>query len=449
MARYLVLFRSHYWDPGIAELAARARDCCPSGSFMVTMDETRGPVRVDDFVKLSHTDDFSQQGLPSLPEGRVLWWNADYVLYFAAALMPDFDYYVMVENDVFVDFDVDALIEACASRKVDLMVHDLKRISASSVWYSSISDMEPEPWWALIPFLVVSRRGVDLLRAKRLERYAHKQRTGSDAWPYCEAFIPTAIKQAGGVIAALGEHVDASMLRYRPRLSRRDPALKQTGIVAHPVHPDRHFIRNHLADTPLDEVVLSGGRLCTCLQREDVAALADVLRREVAIDERTRDLHLLPATKPGHAHGQTLIDLAHCKPARQSSRSRWSRGRTVEADAARAVRGILLDDYAFHTDHEQAPWWEVDLGADATITEVDIVNRTTIPNRLRRFRIDVSSDAATWRTAYRKVDDEPVSIDPERDFVAGMPPGLTARHVRIVADGPTMLHLRRVRVFGS
>src|SRR5580658_1781349 len=122
---YVMLLRTHLWSSTIAALAERARTAAPAGEFVVTADETRGALEVGGFKKLSHTNDFSSFSLPSLPRDRVLWWNADYVLYAARKALPDFDYYVMLEYDVSVNCNVDEMIARCAAKGIDLVAHDL------------------------------------------------------------------------------------------------------------------------------------------------------------------------------------------------------------------------------------------------------------------------------------------------------------------------------------
>jgi hypothetical protein len=148
---YITIFRVHAWDEGIARMAAQARDCCRGSEFLVTADETRGPLPIEGFTKLSHTDDFSAFGLPSQPADQVLWWNGDYVQYAVRAALPGRDYYVMLDYDTYLACDIDAMVARCAAESVDLVVHDFHKISESSVWYPTARSMTAKPWWAFPP----------------------------------------------------------------------------------------------------------------------------------------------------------------------------------------------------------------------------------------------------------------------------------------------------------
>src|SRR5580704_9229405 len=135
MASYATIFRTHVWDSGITQIAEQARSCCAAGEFIVAADETRNPLRIEGFTKLSHTEDFSTFGLPRRPTERMLWWNGDYVLYAARAAYPGQDYYVMLEFDVFLSCDIGRVIAQCAEGGIDLLVHDLRRVFADNSWY--------------------------------------------------------------------------------------------------------------------------------------------------------------------------------------------------------------------------------------------------------------------------------------------------------------------------
>ena len=137
------------------------------------------------------------------------------------------------------------------------------------------------------------------------------------------------------------------------------------------------------------------------------------------------------------------------RPAMQSSVSAWSKGKDAETDAAGAVSGLFTGAFQFHTDTEEAPWWQVDLGASARIGEVLLYNRLdNAAERARRLMISVSQDGQTWREAFRKDTDEPFG------GVDGFPlrwtpePPAEGRFVRVSLIGRTCLHLDQVEVYG-
>jgi len=143
-----------------------------------------------------------------------------------------------------------------------------------------------------------------------------------------------------------------------------------------------------------------------------------------------------------------IVELAFNKPARQSSLSPWSVGRTVEEDAARANAGRTDDDFGFHTDCEPFPWWEVDLQGECVVKLVVIQNRKMFAARLRRFSVLVSLDGQAWSTAFRKADGRVFGAEDGDLFEAHLSPGRLARFVRIRLDDHEYLHFMSGQVFG-
>ena len=84
-----------------------------------------------------------------------------------------------------------------------------------------------------------------------------------------------------------------------------------------------------------------------------------------------------------------IADVALYKNASQSS--------TLEYPARYAVDGNITTDLfqgsCTHTDIEDRPWWEVDLGKTYDITGVEITNRgDCCGNRLKNFDITVDGN---------------------------------------------------------
>ena len=449
---YVAIFRTHIWDNRIAALAERARACCSSGQFVVAADETNGPLHIDAFTKLTHTEDFSEFGLPKFPIDRVLWWNADYVLYAARRAMPEYEYYVMLEYDVFLNCDVDRVIAECSKSKVDFVAQDIRRIGRDDHWSSaSAGDMGSDLWWALIPLIVVSGRAVDEMLRKRQTLATALAAGQISNWPYCEPFMPTAVAQRSEFTSCqLDSLVDSKLLQFRPFLSTHDPRLRKAEIVAHPVS-NRRFIEDFVAHSPQGSYYMTDGSLRPELQNEELdnlqAILGDRVRDQRDPDGRWRVTESIVPHEPEIF--RPWIDLADGKPAIQSSHSRhFSHGPSSEADAALANRDPLPDDYAFHTETEENPWWQVDLLQVCIVERVEIINRVTQPLKFNHFRIDISQNEKEWTTCFRKIDNAVVSSDPLYPARFTLNKQVQARYVRIIQLGMNCMHLRRVRVLG-
>jgi FkbH-like protein len=139
-------------------------------------------------------------------------------------------------------------------------------------------------------------------------------------------------------------------------------------------------------------------------------------------------------------------DIALGKPATQSSVSPWSRG-DAEQDAARATSGVIHPDYAFHTDRQTNPWWQVDLEGNYIIEEICLLNRFNYAGRLRHFSLMASLDGLDWRLIYQKTDDRVLGNPDDLPLVLA---GTTlARFIRVRLDDEEMLHFRSFQAFGQ
>jgi len=432
-------------------MAERARACCASGKFVVATDETNGPLPVEMFDTLPHTDDFSDYDLPSFPSDKVLWWNADYPLYAARRAMPDHDYYVMFEYDVFLNCDVDRMIMQCAENNVDFVGCNVMPMNPNNVWAESASEMGGDPWWAFIPFTIMSGRAIDEMLQIR-QTLAGRLAAGQlNHWPFCEAFIPSAVAQRPELTSwQLDRLVDAKMLELRPFISARDPRLSKAEIVAHPVMSGQRFLKAFLTARPPESYYMTDGRLCAELQNEDFddlqAVLGDQIQKHQNLDGSWSLKHRSIPHEPNII--RPWVDLAYGKPATQSSRSQWSHGSSAEEDAERANRDPLPYDCAFHTDTEEEPWWQVDLLEICIVERIEIINRLQVPARFTYFRIDASRDGETWTTCFSKHDNAQVSSDPNYPARFTLSHQVQARFIRIIQLGTDCLHLRRVRVLG-
>ncbi len=137
--------------------------------------------------------------------------------------------------------------------------------------------------------------------------------------------------------------------------------------------------------------------------------------------------------------------LAVERPTKQSSLSEWS-----YADGAIGPRGGvdggITGRFGFHTDIEDAPWWQVDLEAVRSLTEIRIYNRMDSGReRSRTLKVLLSDDGETWRLVHDQggytfggADGRPLRV---------MVGGKSARHVRLQLAERTYLHLDKVQVF--
>ena len=122
---------------------------------------------------------------------------------------------------------------------------------------------------------------------------------------------------------------------------------------------------------------------------------------------------------------------------------------TAETDAAGGCDGVKHGGWAFHTDIEEDPWWQVDLGESLALDRVAIWNRCDgAAARSNRLTLLLSDDGETWRTIYTHdgttfygfTDNKPLTVALE---------GRQGRFARVQLSGMQFLHLDEVEVFGE
>ncbi|NNM56169.1 discoidin domain-containing protein [Acidocella sp.] len=142
--------------------------------------------------------------------------------------------------------------------------------------------------------------------------------------------------------------------------------------------------------------------------------------------------------------------LSRGKPTSQSSYLADPEFLAKAASRGGAASGMIDGVRKFHTDFENNPWWQVDLGGFATIHEIHIYNTDDhTAARFRNFSLSVSIDGASWTEVARKEDDEVVGGIEGAPFVWAGPGAAWARFVRVTLLGRDYLHLDQVEVFGA
>lgn len=136
-----------------------------------------------------------------------------------------------------------------------------------------------------------------------------------------------------------------------------------------------------------------------------------------------------------------ITNIALNKPARQSSNYEgypYSRG---------GVDGVKNGEFGFHTNQENDPWWEVDLGAESLIKEIRVYNRMCCKTGNYSLSILVSTDYKKWRVIYKNNGKEFGGIDGKYLKVAIN--NKSARWVRLQLEGDRHFFLDEVEVYGK
>jgi hypothetical protein len=104
------------------------------------------------------------------------------------------------------------------------------------------------------------------------------------------------------------------------------------------------------------------------------------------------------------------------------------------------MSGEAAIDGRFHTNDEQDPWLQLDLGVPQRVRAIRIENRTNCcKERALPLAMELSLDGQSWSlVAYRRL---------LFDTFTQQFPAREARYVRLRVDRRSVLHLRRVSVY--
>lgn len=120
---------------------------------------------------------------------------------------------------------------------------------------------------------------------------------------------------------------------------------------------------------------------------------------------------------------------------------------SCEEDAAGGVDGVKDGKWGFHTEHQENPWWQVDLAEVTRLDRVVLYNRCDgMAGRNARILVLISDDGRNFRQVYQHdgtvfygfTDQQPLAVK-----LAGM----ETRFVRLALAGKDYFHLDEVEVF--
>jgi hypothetical protein len=195
--RVAVLVRTHVVNEKLFDLLGVLSQSRVYDLFVVA-DETNGTLDVGEYRKLAHSvASCAAFGLPADHE-RILWQCGDYPFYFAAAAIPDYDYYLMIEFDVDLVGQTPAFVENLIARfgHHDLISEHFRRPEPDWPWLPAARLVYETVYTAgLFAVLALSRRAVEfLLQARRAE--AMRGSKGLEII-HCEAHCGSALAAGG------------------------------------------------------------------------------------------------------------------------------------------------------------------------------------------------------------------------------------------------------------
>ncbi|MHC4559622.1 MAG: HzsA-related protein, partial [Planctomycetota bacterium] len=119
-----------------------------------------------------------------------------------------------------------------------------------------------------------------------------------------------------------------------------------------------------------------------------------------------------------------------------------------EQDAAGACDGVKNGKWGFHTENEDNPWWQIDLGGPVSLDHIKIYNRCDFADRASRLMILLSEDAKNFWEVYQhdstvffgNMDNKPLKVKLS---------GARIRYVRLQLPGKNYFHLDEVEIYAD
>jgi hypothetical protein len=454
---FAVLFKIYFLDLFVVRQLERLKAVVGPGDLYVVVDETKGAIDLiphDKVVRVTEADMIRRGFAHAEPRLSMFWHSADYSLFPLIEDLPPYDYYVTVEYDAVINENLDRLVDAIAAQKIEFA--GLRTTQPVTEWdWTKTVDTIYDPA-VLRPYLnaiaFYSRRGVTLLRDRRLELSRRFNAGEITQFPMSEAFIATEMELHGYRVGNLADFGNFSRYTWWPPTVEAELGELRHCTFIHPVLEGERCAAALLRPDKLPDLFMPGWvvpqRLARLKPRDYIPKLLPILLhvgREMPATLASIDL---PA--PLFERPDPSPNIALGKPATQSSTCAQSRNIDLRADAGGAVNGMVTGTFGFHTGHDDPPWWMVDLETHYHLTGIWIFNRLDVPSNLQHFRIFISGNGRDWATLVDHRSDgnyggawgEPLMIEIGEDAIP-------ARFVRIELGGPGVLHLDQVKIFGS
>lgn len=244
--RYAVLFKAFHYDDFVRRRLRQVVAAAPSGDVFVMIDETRGAVGPIDFERvIRYRDaDVLALGLPAVSKGPLLWYNADYPLYYFRHLQPGYDIIAMIEYDAVPNTCLDALVAQCREGGVDFVGETITKPLDQYWWTRTMlrfydrAELKP----CLICAAVFSARAADALAQRRREHGLVYDLPDARQWPIGEAYVGTELARQGFVTRELSSFGHLSRYDWWPPTHEAELQGLGSEVFVHPVLTGRRYV---------------------------------------------------------------------------------------------------------------------------------------------------------------------------------------------------------------
>ncbi len=121
---------------------------------------------------------------------------------------------------------------------------------------------------------------------------------------------------------------------------------------------------------------------------------------------------------------------------------------TSQQDAAGGCDGIKNGKWGFHTENEEKPWWQIDLGKATALGRIILYNRCDLAERNSRLMVLISDEAKNFRQVYQHNGTTFYGYTDKKPLVIELS-DTEARYIRLQLPGKSYFHLDEVEIYSQ
>ena len=260
MARTLLILATHFIDEAVISEYRKMKNT-PNVDTVLAIDNTNPKIEFKDrvenriFFDTSVKCFFFESNLHDelkLPYfsyfhnvfyenfGDVMWNNCDYKLYYVRKFFQNYDYYWMMEYDVFCNAESYAgFLEKFVENRADLLINEF-RVELNDGQWGWTRGLKwiyknPQIYGGISAVWRLSARAIDFLYKRRLEHKEIFQHSSEQdkRWPGSEVFVPTELMNNGFHC----ENLNEERVHFKPDIYLNDERffLQPDNHLYHPV----------------------------------------------------------------------------------------------------------------------------------------------------------------------------------------------------------------------
>lgn len=404
---YAVFFKAHSWDDLIYRNYLRLKISSKNADIYILFDNTNGmdPCVAEEIISINQRD-ISSIGL--IDYGG-FWYNGDYASIIAFLKKPNYDYYVFCEYDVFVNCNIEYIINKMHANSVDCLGKKINdenwpHHSNCAPYYNGI-DIEK----SLFCISFFSRAMIVAIYFRRIMQSFLKEKNNIQSWPIGEAVMATEPKLSGLKYDEL-ENYGVFLENYDWTgvfLESHAEKISKYGSIIHPISNKEKFIKmNFRHPSKMDMALFE-----KIVESRDSDLYRIGYHMENTSDDFKKMLYESYKDNIENSVFEYISDsiVSFGAEAKQSSISDYSYD---ENESKRALNHFPRGTYSIHTNKENNPWWLLDLGEIIHVKDIYFFDRPYVDtNRSLNLTISCGKDLNNMREVFFNENEQVIYLE--------------------------------------